>query len=307
MIRFNDFILLITVFSSMLAGILFPRYASIFKPFPLYTMMFLLFLSFLSIRFNSIIKTIKEQKIYILWLLFLKLIVLPTGIYFLFKIIFPRYALGSLLITGVSTGVVAPFIASIVNANGPLVLVMVVISSLIVPITLPVLVEVFLGRILEIPLLDMISMLSVVVFVPLVFLEILRKFTPVFIEKLNRRKFPISLTIFAIINLGVFSKYSEFFRQNPITIVEATLVALALGAIYFIVGILSFWNRSTENQMASVITFSNMNNVLVIVFSSDFFGPLEPTLAAVYMIPFFGIILPIRLYQNRKNLRLKNF
>jgi hypothetical protein len=35
-----------------------------------------------------------------------------------------------------------------------------------------------------------------------------------------------------------------------------------------------------------------MNNVLVIVFSSEFFTPLEPTVAAMYMIPFFGLILP---------------
>jgi len=39
-----------------------------------------------------------------------------------------------------------------------------------------------------------------------------------------------------------------------------------------------------------------MNNVLVIVFASEFFGPLEPTVAAMYMIPFFGLILPIRGY-----------
>ena len=44
----------------------------------------------------------------------------------------------------------------------------------------------------------------------------------------------------------------------------------------------------------------NMNNVLVLVFASEFFGPLEPTLAAMYMIPFFGLIFPMRVYQRLK-------
>jgi BASS family bile acid:Na+ symporter len=38
-----------------------------------------------------------------------------------------------------------------------------------------------------------------------------------------------------------------------------------------------------------------MNNVLIIVFSSQFFGPLAPTLAAVYILPFFLMIVPARI------------
>jgi len=38
-----------------------------------------------------------------------------------------------------------------------------------------------------------------------------------------------------------------------------------------------------------------LNNVLVLVFSSQFFGPMAATLAAMYMFPFFAMIIPIRL------------
>jgi BASS family bile acid:Na+ symporter len=38
-----------------------------------------------------------------------------------------------------------------------------------------------------------------------------------------------------------------------------------------------------------------MNNVLVIVFSAQFFGALSPTLAAMYMLPFFTMIVPVKL------------
>jgi bile acid:Na+ symporter, BASS family len=48
---------------------------------------------------------------------------------------------------------------------------------------------------------------------------------------------------------------------------------------------------------SAVITIGNVNNVLIVVFAAEFFGPLEPTLAAIYMIPFFGLILPMRAYR----------
>jgi len=58
-----------------------------------------------------------------------------------------------------------------------------------------------------------------------------------------------------------------------------------------------FLKSSVENQLAAVITIGNVNNVLVLVFAAEFFGPREPTLAAMYMVPFFGLIFPLRVYR----------
>jgi BASS family bile acid:Na+ symporter len=49
------------------------------------------------------------------------------------------------------------------------------------------------------------------------------------------------------------------------------------------------------DRLAGAISFANINNVLIIVFSSQFFGPLSPTLAAMYMLPFFAMIVPARI------------
>jgi BASS family bile acid:Na+ symporter len=84
------------------------------------------------------------------------------------------------------------------------------------------------------------------------------------------------------------------------TIVLATVAALILGAIYLPMGLLLSWGRPVEDQVAAVIGLAIMNNVLVIVFSSQFFTPIEPTVAAMYMIPFFGLIVPLRAYRNWK-------
>ncbi len=300
MFRLNDLILLLVIFSSMLAGILFPNPASIFQPYPLYLMMFLLFLSFLSIELNDIWKLIRNNGPTVIWLACFKMILLPVMVYFLFLYVAPAYAIGALLLTGVSTGVVAPFISGLVGANGPLVLVMVVITSFAVPFTLPMLVKVLLEREMTISLLHMMRMLLLVVVVPVIIGETLKRLWPKAINAIMKRRYPISLAIFASINLAVFSKYSIFFHKNPTIIIQATIAAFALGSIYMVTGLAGLFKSPVENQLAAVITIGNVNNVLILVFAAEFFGPLEPTLAAIYMIPFFGLILPLRMYRRFK-------
>jgi BASS family bile acid:Na+ symporter len=194
--------------------------------------------------------------------------------------------------------VVAPFIANVVKANSPLVLVMVVISSLLAPFTLPAIIRILLARSVDISFFSMIRMLCLVVFVPIFAVETLRRIKPVVIDGIVRRQFPMSLVIFFMINMGVFSQYADFFCQEPATILTALAIAVILSVIYLLAGILFLPLGTLENQLAGAISLGNMNSVLIIVFASQFFGPLEATLAAMYHVPFFGLILPLKIYRS---------
>ncbi|MBF0509106.1 MAG: bile acid:sodium symporter [Deltaproteobacteria bacterium] len=297
MFRTNDLILLLVVFSSMAVGILWPRFGLWFQALPVYMVMCLLFLSYLSITPEDLWDTLKISTKTIFYLTLLKMVALPVGIYFLFRVVLPDYAMAALLLTGVSTGVVAPFISSLVKANTPLVLVMVIITSPLTPLTLPCLVKLVSSQSIQIPFADMIKMLGLVIFIPIMAVEVLRRVAPVIPAKIIRRRYPVSLAIFAVINFGVFSRYSDFLLRHPATLLTATLVGLALAGLYIVAVIPFFGNLPVADQLAAVISFGNMNNVLVIVFAAKFFGPLEPTVAAMYLIPFFGLILPLRAYR----------
>jgi BASS family bile acid:Na+ symporter len=299
MLRLNDWILVLVLFSSMLAGILFPVLGSKFRPFLIYFMMSLLFLSLIPIRVDHIRQTIQSEYRTICYLSLIKLIALPLAVYYVFKAFWPAYAVSALLLSGISTGVVAPFIANMVGANSALVLVMVVVTSPLVPFTLPVLVKLLLGQSMTISLYAMMRMLCMVIFIPILLKEMTGRIMPKVLDRIGRRSFPISLTLFAIINLGVFSRYADFFRQRPSVLLYATLAALLVGCICLVVGIVVLWRSPVPLQVASAITLCNVNNVLVIVFAAQFFSPLEPTVAAMYMVPFFGIILPLRVYRLR--------
>lgn len=301
MFRLNDLILMVFVFSSMTAGILFPKVAEVFHPFLLYLLMCHLFLSLLRIKAGTIWQSMRESFPTVLFLSFLKLIALPILVYFMFLVVYPPYAVAALLLTGVSTGVVAPFISNLLGANSTLVLLMVITTSPLVPFTLPFLIKLLLSRQAEISLLAMVNNLSLVIFVPILAVETLRRLSPRLLAAITGRQFHLSLITVALINLGVFSRYAEFLLRNPSTILASTAVAIALSGLYLIFGIFFLRKRNVQDRLAGAISIGNMNNVLVIVFSSRFFGPLEPTVAAMYMIPFFGLILPLRSYSHWLN------
>ncbi len=297
----RDILLILTLFFSMAIGILWPSISSFFQIFPLYCMMSLLFLSFLPIKIEEIWTTIYQRKGIIIYLWFIKMFILPVTIYYLFKIVLPLYAPSALLLSAISTGVVAPFISNLVGANTPLVLIMVVISSVTVPFTLPIIIAVILARSVEISLVHMIRILSLIIFIPITTVQLLRTIRPSLISKIMKRQFPISLVLFSIINLGIFSRYSSFFYQKPEILAGALGITFILSALYFVSGLIFLPNQKSTDKMAAIITFGNMNNVLLVVFSSRFFGPLEPTVAALYLVPFFVLILPLRLYERRFN------
>jgi bile acid:Na+ symporter, BASS family len=300
MLRLRDLILLVVIYSSLLGGIFFPQLGEVFQPFPLYCMMSLLFLSFLSIRITQISATLRTSALLIGSFLVLRMILIPLAMALLFRLVWPEYSLSALLLTGISTGVVAPFISTLLQANTALVLVVVVVSSLLVPFTLPPLVDLLFSQTMDISLPSMMRLLLMVIFVPVVVAEILKQLSRPLVEGLIRKQYSISLALFTITNLGIFSRYSDFFFQEPVTILTATAVAFILGGLYLLVGLALALGRPVKDQIATVICLGVMNNVLVIVFSSEFFTPLEPTVAAMYMIPFFGLILPLRAYKEWK-------
>ena len=298
--RFNDIVLVFVVIASMAAAVIYPDFGSSFQMFPVYCLMINFFLSYLSIDLADVWKALKGHSGQILAFTVMKLAVLPVIMYFVFYLTAPDYALSALLLTGVSAGVVSPMISNMVRGNSSLVLVVVVITSALVPFTLPALIKAVASKELVISFLPMLKMLATVIFIPIAIVELIRYLLPRLVAPILKVQFPLSLMMFAVINLGVFYRYAPFFRKEPSVIVMAVVVVFVLAAVYCAVGIFFFRKGPLENQLAGAVMLGNINNVLVIVFSSKFFGPVEPLVAAMYMIPFFVLVIPLRYYRQRR-------
>jgi BASS family bile acid:Na+ symporter len=104
-------------------------------------------------------------------------------------------------------------VSNMVQGNSPLVLVVVVITSTLAPFTLPALIKFIVSKEMAISFLSMLQMLVTVIFIPILFVEIIRYLLPRIITPILKIRFPVSLLLFALITLGVFFRYAPFFKK----------------------------------------------------------------------------------------------
>ncbi|MBI5585891.1 MAG: bile acid:sodium symporter [Deltaproteobacteria bacterium] len=301
MLNFKDILLLVAVFGSLGLALAWPDLGAPLAPLLIYFLISLLFLSFLQLNPQEIWSSWKNHGLILLLMGIIKLVALPLVLYFPFYWFWPEYALPVLLLSGISTGVVAPFISGLVGAQTPLVLGLVVLTSLVVPFSLPVLVKLLAGEELRLSFAAMFRVLALIIFLPAFLALIMKKISPGLTRRIGRIRYPLSLIFFALINQAVFSRYQDFFRARPQELLNAALIAYLLSIVFHGVGWGLSWGQEVGVRLAQAVSLAYVNNILVVVFSAQFFGPLSPTLAAMYLLPFFTLIVPLRLLGERSS------
>jgi len=287
---------------------MFPSLGEFFSPYILVILGLLLFLNLIQLNFQDLISTFKKPK-FLFILCITKVLVIPVTMYFVTNQIYPKYALSVLLLSGISTGLGAPFVTNYVGGRLSIVVGMVIVTSLVVPFILPALVYILYNTEFSIPVFDMILLLVISLIVPLIGSGIIKKYLPKIATSINKSSLPLSIILMALINLAIFSKFSDYFYLEFTFVITTTVIAFALFAVFAITGylIINLNNRGTsmKYKISGLIAISYVNNILVTVFAQQFFGSQVAALAAFYNMPYYiGIIFLKILYS--KILKTKN-
>jgi BASS family bile acid:Na+ symporter len=294
-LRSRDLALIIVAFLGIAGGVFLPDMAGLFSPITVYMMMTILYLAFLRIDFGALVRLNRADLGEMLWWSFIKLFLLPVGLWYLFRWLAPGWALPVLLLSAVSAGVTAPFFTQMLGGNAHRTLQLTVLTSVVVPLTLPALVKLLAGAEIDIPFTHMARMLAQVIFVPLVLAWLTLRLLPALAEGLGRIQFPLILALFFFINLGVFAPFASFFFSQADQVLAAVGIACGLAALYlavvWVMGPLSGWRMDLVSCGSGLIF---INNVLVVVFAAKFFGPRNPLLSALYLLPLYVMLLPLR-------------
>jgi BASS family bile acid:Na+ symporter len=293
MIRIRDIILLVVVFSSMVAGVAWPRASSPLGVFLPSTLMGLLFLAFLKVYPPAVWHTLRRYPIKMALLILTKLIVLPVTVYLLVIKLLPDYALGLLLLAGVSTGLSASFFSGMVGADIPLVLAMTVVTTLLLPLTLPLIVKVLVGKEIHFDLFSLARFMMTLIFVPMLASWFFRGWLPRASDWVEEYSYAISLVLFAVMNLGAFGLYAPFLRAHHSHVVVSVLVGSGLATLMAGTGLILFKSSPSTEWVAAAGALGWINNVLVIVLGNYFNDPLTSVVAALYLIPYYVLIIPL--------------
>ena len=314
-------LLFLVVMISMAIGVFLPQFSKVFAPYLLIWLGALLFLNLIQLETSALLSTFARAK-HIVLLSITKLVVLPLALYASTSVIYPPMALSILLLSGISTGLGAPFVANFVGSKLTLIVGLIIVTSLAVPFVLPPIVHLLYGSHFSIPLIHMMVLLSAALFAPLVAGWFTRKFAPNIADFISQKSLYLSIVLIALINMAVFSKISIYFFESPLLVIQMVLTAFLLYGIYGTAGytLSSFVTNITHHTKKSrnitndsdsssnmkwkriaaiegFIAMAYVNNILVAVFAEQFFGIETAILPALYNIPYYiGIIILKKLF-----------
>jgi bile acid:Na+ symporter, BASS family len=290
-------ILLLVIPLSILSGILFPYIGQLFSPYLLVWLGALLFLNLLKLEIKDLGITFAKPKM-LLILSIAKLFVIPLLLYSIAYVFFSPMALPVLLLSGISTGLGAPFVVNFVGGRLPLVVGLIIATSIAVPFILPTLVYLLFKTNFSIPILDMMLLLTSALFIPLALGIIVKKYSSKLARIAEANSLGASIGLMVLINFAMFASYSSYFFTEKIFVLQTILISFLLYAAYGLIGylfvIFAHKNSTINDRISGFIAMTYINNVLVVVFAQHFFGPQVAALAAFYNIPYYIGILVLK-------------
>ncbi len=296
----NFYYLVITVLSSTAIGLLFPNVGILIEPYLLLWLGLLLLFNLINLNLSELYTVFSHPKNLII-LTIAKLVIIPIGMYIIMNLIsvtiIPVRAslmLSVFLLSAISTGLGSPFVVNFVGGRLPIVVGLIITTSLAVPFILPFLVFLFFSDNFAIPIFDMVVLLLVALILPLIASQLLKKISSQLTKQIHKQSLNLSLVFIFLINLGVFAKYSYFFFSSPTITTENIVLAFILFGYYGLAGygLSRLIGLSKDDRISTIISMIYVNNILIVVFAQQFFGTDIAALAAFFNIPYYvGILL----------------
>lgn len=298
--RIRDVMLVTLSLGGLAVGVLWPAFGILVTPWTAELMMVQLFFSFLAVDFQTLMRLRPHEALEVGTISAVKLFVLPGLLWTASLWLPPQHTLAILLLSGTSTGVTAPFIAILLRANPNRMLQVAVLTSALVPFTLPALVSLLMGQHLEIPYTHMVRLLAFILLPPGILAFLLKRYAPGLALKLDRLSILVGLPLFFFITLAVIAPFAGQVTGDPSSVLVSLGLATLLAVIFTAIGLglARLWPRRLDG-LSFALGLTCCNNVLVAVFASRFFGTDATLLAVLYLLPYFLILLPMRWLAQR--------
>lgn len=297
-------VVLLSAMASIVAGIILPTIGMSLEPYLLVWLGGLLYVNLINLHPKHLVGTIRKPKALTVFTVG-KLILLPCLVYIITSLVYPKLALSATLLSGISTGLGAPFAINFIGAGRiSIIAVLVTISSLVVPITLPFMLYVFFEDTKDfvIPIYDIGFLLVTALFIPLSLGWSTRRYVPRVSKFVAANSLLLSIIFIILINFSMFARFSQYFFVDQSLVLVSLISASLLFVIYLVVGYLLalFVNdKSVATRINGIVAMTYINNILVFVVAERFFGIETAALAAFYNIPYYVGLLVLRIKYSR--------
>jgi BASS family bile acid:Na+ symporter len=279
--------------TGMITGLFFPVYndllMSLLKPF----LMVMLFLVFLKTDISQIFHKMKNYRLMV-FIVLMNMAVIPVLFFFAIKNFDENTAIAVLLLTAMPAGVATPALTDIVKGNIALSAGIVIATSVIAPVSIPLLFWTIGIDKLSVNPWSMFKDLSMIVFLPMIISQVIKRYFPDFIDRNNHLFTSVNVFILAVMVYTVMGSQKSLILSNPGSLFWKIGLLYLVFILLHLFGFFMGFREDMKGKIATTIGSAYINNGMAIVLAAVYFEPSVLFLTVLSELPWNTLLVPFR-------------
>ena len=279
------------LFLSTIAGFVLPQFGEISGYLILGVLSFIIFSSSFKVSFSVEFFRDRVKSLFVFYML--RFLAIPVALFYIILPFSPFYASSVFLLFILPAGVTAPAFTNVFGGNIALALVLLILSSFLIPLLMPFLSSLLMTEVIEIDRLQLFSTLFITVIFPYLLHLPFRKNASVNLWMQNHDSFISVIGIALIFSLAI-AEYRPVLLSEPDLILPFFIVALAGFVGMYLFGWVVF-QKTPRGDKVALLFVSGANNVALGVVISFLYFPAETGIFFIVCeIAWVLILIPVK-------------
>lgn len=253
------------------------------------------FLSCLKISPKQVWDYLKDWR-FLLLANVLMLIGFPVLVWLTLGGLAPDMGMALFLLAAMPVGMTAPLLVEVVGGKQSVAMVLTVTTSLLAPITIPLLTKLLYGASVSVDALGMFRQLALVIFLPFLIAMVVRRLLGKRLDKVKPATKPMSIVLLGLLIAGAVAKQSDQIiglSKDWFQLFVAIGTLFIFFLVMHLIGYYAFWWKKHDDKNTSSISLTYMNFTLAIYLASQFFPKPQILLPLVLSILPWATLLPL--------------
>jgi len=278
---------------AMFVGLVLPLPAEQMIPLLKPELMLTLFFIFLKIDILQVLERIRDLRLMI-YLLSVFLILSPLAFFYVFVGWDLQWAIALALLMAMPAGTSSAVLTDIVKGNTALSMSLTILTSLLVPFTLPLVFFLIGQNGLELNSWLLFWESATMVLIPMVLATVVKPLFPRLIKRSLPTFTAINILILFLIVVTSFGSQRAALLANPLSLVWDLLLMYGVFILLHVLGYLWSYGKNSKDRIAITVSHAYMNNGLAIVLAAKFFSPTVLILMVLSEIPWSTMLVLLR-------------
>lgn len=279
--------------AAIILGMVIPVYTNILMSLLKPLLMIMLSLVFLKTDVSQIIQNMKDYKL-IAWVVVLNIIIIPLLLFYAINPLNHNFAVGALLLTAMPAAIASPALTDIVKGNTALSAGIVIVSSLLAPLTVPFLFWLIRISDLSINPWWLLVDIAVVIIIPLIISQLVKKYKPRFVERNQHIFTSVNVFILAAMVYAAIGSQRDAMMINSLKLILDTVFLYLIFILLHVLGYFMGHSKSRDDKIAITVVSAYRNNGLAIVLAAVYFDPAILILMVLTELPWNTLLIPFR-------------